>query len=286
VSFDYHDPGSVAEALDLLARHGDDAHLVAGGTAFMLLWRQGLLRPGHVVGLRGVRELSGITRTKDGALVIGATVTHREAERSSDVAAFCPALARTFASVATVRIRNQATVGGNLAHADPAQDPPAMLLALGAEVLVVSTAGERAVPLSELFVDYLTTSLAHGDVVRAVRVPALADGTRATYVKFLPRTADDYATVSVAAVLRLAADGTIADVRVALGAAGPTPIRARSVEDALRGARPDAGRIAEAAALARDDVDPLDDVRGSTTYKREMARVWIQRALTTLTEAA
>lgn len=286
MSFDYHAPRTLPEALDLLARHGEDAHLVAGGTAFTLMWRQGLLRPGHVVGLRGVGDLGGITRSPDGALSIGATVTHREAERSPEVAAFCPALARTFASVATVRIRNQATVGGNLAHADPAQDPPAMLLALDAEVVVASVSGERTVPLGDLFVDYLTTSLAPGDVVRAVRVPAMAAGTRAAYVKFLPRTADDYATVSVAAVLRLAKDGTIADVRVALGAAGPTPIRARSVERALRGARPDAGRIAEAAALARDDVDPLDDVRGSAAYKREMARVWTERALAGLARSA
>jgi carbon-monoxide dehydrogenase medium subunit len=284
VTYDYHEPESVAEALDLLARHGEDAHLVAGATAFTLLWRQGLLRPGHVIGLRRIAALGDIT-TSDGGLVIGATVTHRAIERSQEVAGYCAALTRTFASVATVRVRNQATIGGNLAHADPAQDPPPMLIALGAEVVATSTAGERAIAVDELFVDVFTTSLRPGEIITSVRLPALAAGTRATYLKFLPRTADDYATVSVAAALRLANDGTVADVRVALGAAGPTPIRARSAEDALRGARPDAKRIADAAARVETDIEPFDDVRGSAAYKREMARVWTERALTSLAAA-
>jgi carbon-monoxide dehydrogenase medium subunit len=284
VTYDYHEPESLAEALDLLARHGDDAHLVAGATAFTLLWRQGLLRPGHVIGLRRIAALGGITRS-GGGLVIGATVTHRAIERSQEVARYCPAITRTFASVATVRVRNQATIAGNLAHADPAQDPPPMLIALGAEVVAMSKAGERTIPVDELFVDVFTTSLRPGEIITAVRFPGLAAGTRATYLKFLPQTADDYATVSVAAALRLAADGTVADVRVALGAAGPTPMRARSVEDALRGARPDAKRIADAAARVDTDIEPFDDVRGSASYKREMARVWTERALTSLVEA-
>ncbi len=284
MTYDYHEPESVAEALDLLVRHGEDAHLVAGATAFTLLWRQGLLRPGHVIGLRRIAALGEIT-TSDGGLVIGATVTHRAIERSQEVARYCPALTRTFASVATVRVRNQATIGGNLAHADPAQDPPPMLIALGAEVIATSAAGERAIAVDELFVDVFTTSLRPGEIITAVRFPALAAGTRATYLKFLPRTADDYATVSVAAALRLANDGTVADVRVALGAAGPTPRRARSVEDALRGARPDTKRIADAAARVDADIEPFDDVRGSAAYKREMARLWTERALTSLVAA-
>ncbi len=283
MTYDYHEPESVEEALDLLARHGEDAHLVAGATAFTLLWRQGLLRPGHVIGLRRIASLAGIT-SADGALVVGATVTHREIERSDDVARYCPALTRTFASVATVRVRNQATLGGNLAHADPAQDPPPMLIALGAEVVAASSTGERTISVDALFVDVFTTSLRAGEILTAVRFPALAPGTRATYLKFLPRTADDYATVSVAAALRLADDGTVADVRVALGACGPTAVRARSVETALAGSRPDAKRIAAAAASVTADIDPFDDVRGSAGYKRDMARVWTQRALTSLVE--
>ena len=281
-AFDYHAPSSLDETLDLLAAHGDDAHLMAGGTALVLLLNQGLVQPGHIVGLQRVAQLDGIRRLPDGGLQIGALTTHRQAERSPDVQAYCPALADTFARVATVRIRNQATVGGNLAHADPAQDPPPMLIALGGEAVVASRAGQRRVALDEFFVDYFETALQSGEVLLSVDLPPLPAGTRVTYKKFLPRTQDDYATVSVAASLRLAEDGTCAEARVALGAAATTPVRARAVENALRGQRLDRARIAEAAALVRDEVDPLDDLRGSAGYKREMARVWTERALAEL----
>ena len=281
-SFDYHAPTSLDETLELLAAHGEDAHLMAGGTALVLLLNQGLVQPGHVVGLRQVAELDGIRRRDDGGVQIRALTTHRQAERSADIQAYCPALADTFARVATVRIRNQATVGGNLAHADPAQDPPPMLIALGGEAVIASRQGERRMPLDEFFVDFFETALQPGEVLVAVDLPPLPAGTRVTYKKFLPRTQDDYATISVAASLRVDGDGTCADVRVALGAAATTPVRARKVEDALRGQRVDRARIAEAAGLVRDEVDPLDDLRGSAGYKREMARVWTERALTEL----
>jgi carbon-monoxide dehydrogenase medium subunit len=278
-SFDYHAPKSLDATFELLATYGEDAHLMAGGTALVLLLQQGLVQPGHVVGLRGVGDLQGIRRLDDGGLQIRALTTHRQAERSADVQAYCPALAETFARVATIRIRNQATVGGNLAHADPAQDPPPMLIALGGAAVVASRQGERRIPLDEFFVDYFETALQPGEVLVAVDLPPLASGTKVTYKKFLPRTQDDYATVSVAAALRVGASGVCEDVRVALGAAATVPVRARKVEDALRGQRLDGDKIQEAAALVRDEVDPLDDLRGSATYKREMARVWTQRAL-------
>ena len=284
MTYDYHEPREVAEALHLLVKHGEDAHLIAGGTATVLLLRQGLIRPGHVISLRAIGALSGIGPAHDGGLRIGATATHRQAERSADVRALSPALTNAFASVATVRIRNQATVGGSLAHADPAQDPPPMLAALGAAVTAVSPRGARSIAVEDLTVDHFTTTLAGDEIITEVIVPPLAPGTRATYVKFLPRTADDYATVSVAAAMRLA-DGVVADARIVLGAVGPTPIRARAAEAALAGAKPSRERLAQAAALVRDEVDPLDDLRGSAEYKREMARVWTERALLALVEA-
>lgn len=267
----------------LLEQYGpDDVHLMAGGTSLVLLMQLGLVEPAHVVALGRVAELHGIRRTADGGLEIRALATHRQAERSPEVQSYCAELAETFAHVATVRIRNQATVGGNLAHADPAQDPPPMLIALGAQVLLASRAGERSLPLEEFFVGYLTTVLRPGEVVTAVRLPPLPLGTRAVYHKFLPRTQDDYATVAVGATLRLDASGRCADVRVALGGAAGVPLRARAVEDALRGEAPTATRIADAAAVVLDLVDPPDDVRGSASYKRQMARVWTERALRSL----
>jgi aerobic carbon-monoxide dehydrogenase medium subunit len=281
-AFDYHAPTSLDDALDLLATYGEDAHLMAGGTALVLLLQQGLIQPGHVVGLRNVGELQGIRRLDDGGLEIRALTTHRQAERSADVETYCLALAETFARVATVRIRNQATVGGNLAHADPSQDPPPVLIALGAQAVVASRQGQRHIPLDEFFVDYFETAMQPGEVLMAVELPPLTPGTRVTYKKFLPRTQDDYATVSVAARLRLGEDQQCEDIRLALGAAATVPVRARKVEATLLGRRLDRDTVREAAALVRDEVDPLEDLRGSAGYKREMARVWTERALVEL----
>jgi aerobic carbon-monoxide dehydrogenase medium subunit len=285
-SFDYHAPASLEETYELLGRYGEDAHLMAGGTALVLLLQQGLVQPGHIVGLSKIAELHGIRRLDNEGLEIRALTTHRQAERSAEVQAYCPALADNFARVATIRIRNQGTVGGNLAHADPAQDPPPMLIVLGGQAVVASRDGQRRVPLDEFFVDYFETALQPGEVLVSVELPPLPAGTRVTYKKFLPRTQDDYATVSVAAALRVGADFACEEVRVALGAAATTPVRARNVETALRGQRLTPAVIEDAAALVRDEVDPLDDLRGSAAYKREMARVWTKRALQELFSSA
>ena len=174
--FDYHAPTSLAETFDLLDTYGEDAHLMAGGTALVLLMQQGLLQPGHVVGLQRVTELQGVRRLDDGGLKIRAMATHRQAEKSPDVQAYCPALVENFSHVATIRIRNQGTVGGNLAHADPAQDPPPMLIALSGEAVIASRAGERRVPLDEFFVDYFETALQPGEVLVSDRPAAAAAG--------------------------------------------------------------------------------------------------------------
>ena len=154
-----------------------------------------------------------------------------------------------------------------------------MLIALGGQAVVASRDGQRRVPLDEFFVDYFETALQPGEVLVSIELPPLPAGTRVTYKKFLPRTQDDYATVSVAAALRVGADFACEEVRVALGAAATTPVRARNVETALRGQRLTPAAIEDAAGLVRDEVDPLDDLRGSAAYKREMARVWTKRAL-------
>ena len=278
-AFEYRPATSLAQALAWLSEVGEDAHLIAGGTALVTMMKQRLVEPAVVIGLRDVPELHGITRGSDGSLDIGAMETHRALERSPGTRAHCDALAEAFASVATVRIRNQGTVGGNLAHADPAQDPPPILIALDAEATIASVDGERTVPLTDFFTDFFETALAPGEILRAVRVPALASGARATYVKFLPQSQDDYATVSVACVINADADRRCTHARIALGGAAATPLRALEAERALVGTMLTHRTIDEAAALVRDAVDPLSDVRGSAAYKREMARVWTARAL-------
>ena len=280
--FDFVPAGSVGEAIQLLQQHGGDAHLLAGGTSLILMMKQDLVQPEVLIGIRGIAELEGIRALDDGGIEIGALTTHRQAEHSDLVRRHAAALAEAFGHVATVRIRNQATVGGNIVHADPAQDPPSMLLALDAVARVTGPNGDRNIPFDELFLDYFETARDEDEVLLGIRLPALPVDSRSCYVKFLPRTQDDYATVAVAARLQLDDDGTCRDARVALGAAAPVPLRAKAVEEALRGQQLTPQLIEEAAELVRDEVDPIDDVRGSADYKREMSRVWVARALTSL----
>jgi carbon-monoxide dehydrogenase medium subunit len=280
VSFDYHEPASVEDAVSMLSEYGESGIALAGGTAVTVLRELGLIWPRHVVGLRRLVDLRRLATDGDG-LWLGALVTAREVERSPLVRGGWPAIAAAFGSIGTIRIRNQGTVGGNLAHADPAQDPPPMLIASDAVVLVAGPRGnQREVPLEEFFVGYLATVLEPGDVVLGVRVPEMVAGTRATYAKFVPGSVDDYATVSVAAALRLGDDGRVAAARVALGSVAATPVRARAVEAAVTGERPHAGVLRDAAELVRDEIEPIGDRRGTARYKREMARVWTARALT------
>ena len=276
-SFSYHAPRSLDEVFDLLDAYGEDAQLIAGGTALVLLMKQGLVQPGHVVSLRSIDDLADV---KDGAgLSLGAMLTHRALELAPAVRAYDGSLARAFADVATIRIRSMATLGGNLVHADPAQDPPPMLIALRAEAVLQARDGERRVPLDEFFVDYYETALRPGEVLTRVELPPRPESRRTHYVKFLPRTADDYATVAVATAVDVDADGTVDDARIVLGAAGPTVLRAHAAEDALRGQKLSPELMREAGALARDAADPLYDARGSAAYKKEMVAVWVRRSL-------
>jgi carbon-monoxide dehydrogenase medium subunit len=252
---------------------------MAGGTSLVILMKQGLVRPARVLGLRRIRELREIGQREAG-LGLGALATHGALARSPAVRAHAAALASTFAAVATVRIREQATLGGNLAHADPAQDPPVTLLALDAVAIANSkAAGARRIPLDTFFVDFFETSLQPEELLLRVELPPLPAGARATYQKFLPATRDDYATVSVAAVVATDANGACTHARIALGGAGPVPLRARDAEQSLAGRRLDDATIGEAAALAAAATDPIEDLRGSAAYKRAMAAVWTERAL-------
>jgi carbon-monoxide dehydrogenase medium subunit len=202
----------------------------------------------------------------------------RVAERHSQVLERWPVLADTLRRVATPRIRNMATIGGGLAHADPAQDPPVTLIALGTRILVAGPKSERVVPAADFFVDYYETALQPGELVVGVEVPAIQAGSGAAFLKYTPRSVDDYATVSACAVVRLDADGVCRAARLVLGAVGATPVVVE-VDEALSGAEITEERARAAAELARAAVDPLDDVRGSADYKRDMAVVFSRRAL-------
>jgi aerobic carbon-monoxide dehydrogenase medium subunit len=285
-AFDYRAPGRLDEALAVLHEYGDDARVIAGGTALVTMMRQRLVRPRCVVSLRQVHGLGGIEAT-NGALRLGALVTHREAEVSPLVRERMPVLAETFRRVASVRIRHMATVGGALAHADPNQDPPVTLIALGASVEIERAGAQRGLPLAEFFRDYYETALEPGELVTGVTVPMLPAASGAAFLKFLPRTADDYATVAVAATVTLEPDGErCRQARIALGSVGMTPLRGRAVEALLPGERIGESVLHAAGQAVKGEVDPLSDHRGSAAYKREMAAVMVERALAEAWRAA
>lgn len=277
--FQYHTPQSLAEAFTLLRDFDDDIRIIAGGTALVLFMKQRLAQPGHLLSLQRIPGLDGITANRTG-VEIGAMCTHRKAETSPLLQEMMPLLCETYHHVATVRIRNMATVGGGLVHADPNLDPPPSLIALDARVVLVSASGQRTLPVEEFFLDYYETAIQPGEVLTQVLVPPLPPNSGTAYFKFLPRTADDYATVSAAARLTLGnGDGTCQDVRIGLGSVGMTPIRARQAEAVLRGQRITPGLMRQAGEAAMGEVDPLDDFRGSADYKRQMAGVFTRRAL-------
>ncbi len=277
--FEYRTPRTLKEVHQELKEFGTDAKLIAGGTALVIMMKQRLVRPSCVISLRLVRGLSGIG-VKDGGLRIGGLTTHREVETSSVVRRQVPLLAETYRHVATIRVRNMATVGGGLAHADPNQDPPPTLIALGATLKASSANGSRTIPLDGFFTDYYETVLKPDEIITEIFVPRLPPNSGSAFLKFLPRTADDYATVSAAAVVTLdRARKIFTDVRIALGSVGTTPIRAREAEAVLRGQPVKAEALREAAEKAKQIVDPVSDFRGSAAYKKEMAGVFVRRAL-------
>ena len=277
--FEYRTPKSLKEVHANLKEFGSDAKLVAGGTALIIMMKQRLLRPSCLISLRSVRGLNGI-ELQNGGLRIGGLATHRQLETSPLIRRRLPILAETYHHVATLRVRNMATVGGGLAHADPNQDPPPSLIALGATLKATSANGSRVIPMDEFFKDYYETVLNPDELITEVMVPKLPPNSGAAYIKFLPRTADDYATVSAAAVLTLdKSNKTVADVRIALGSVGVTPIRATAAEAVLRGQPLKTEAFAEVGEKAKEAVDPISDFRGSAGYKKDMAAVFVRRAL-------
>lgn len=278
-TFDYRQPDTTEEALALLHELGENARIIAGGTALVIMMKQRLVMPECLISLQRVRSLGHI-EASNGDLRLGALATHRGVEQSLLVRTRLPSLAETYHQVATVRIRNVATVGGTLAHADPNQDPPVMLLALGAKVLLVNTGGTREVPLEDFFTDYYETVRQPDELVSEVIVPAPAAHSGSVYLKFLPKTADDYGTVGVAASVTIdPATQTCRECRIAMGCVASTPVRAPEAETAIRGQRLTTALAQEAGGLAQQRTDPISDTRGSADYKRAMAAVFVRRAL-------
>jgi aerobic carbon-monoxide dehydrogenase medium subunit len=282
-SFEYVSPGSVDEAIALLGEYGENAKLLAGGQSLIPLMKLRLASPKVVVDLNRIPGLAGI-REEGNAVAIGAMTRHRDIERSAPLRALFPLLADAAPLLADPLVRNRGTVGGSLAHADPASDWAVTFLALDAELEVQGPKGKRSVGIGSFFRDSFSTALGANDVITQVRLPKPAPHTGSGYAK-LKRKTGDFATVAAAAVLRIEND-LATHVRVSLGGVAPTPIRSARAEQALVGKAPDPARIAAAARAAAEEARPTDDLRGTAEYKRAMVAVYVARALSRSLERA
>jgi aerobic carbon-monoxide dehydrogenase medium subunit len=275
-SFDYVRPASLDEAVRALADGGDDAKIIAGGQSLMPLLRLRLAYPELLVDIGAIDELTGITDVGD-ALLIGARTTHYQVVHDPLVREHCGLLAQATATVADPAVRHRGTLGGSLAHGDPAGDLPAVILALDGVLVVRGPGGQREVAGGDFFVDYLTTALEPGEILTGVRVPKLGQGWGYRYEKF-HRTAQAWATVGVAALARRA-NGQVAEARIGLTNMGAVPVRATAAESAVAGADASAAAIAAAAAVADEGTQPPADLHGAPDYRRHLARVLTGRAL-------
>ncbi len=281
--FEYHAPSTLDEALALLAEHGSDARVLAGGQSLIPLMKLRLASPAVLIDLNGVDSLSGIEEA-DGQLRIGAMTRHSVLERSELIGSRYPLIADAAAVIADPLVRNRGTTGGSLAHADPAGDLGSVMTALGAEVVVNGPGGERTLPIDELLLGPFMTTLEEGEILTEVRVPQPAERSGGAYEK-LERKVGDFATAAVAVQLTRE-NGSCASIGIGLTAVGPTTIRASEAEDALRGGSLDEDALRAAAALAAAAADPAADLRGSEEYKRDMVRVLTLRALRRAIERA
>lgn len=275
--FDYHDPTSVIEVLDLLREHGDDAKLLAGGQSLIPVLNMRLARPKVLVDLNRVEELRGIAEA-NGLLRIGAMTRHAEVERSPLVAARQPLLVEALQQVGHSQIRNRGTIGGSLVHADPAAELPAVMVALEAVMVAVGPEGDREIPAEEFFLMYFTTSLQPDELLRAVKIPVLPPRSGHAFEE-LARRHGDFAIAGVACTLTLADDGRVADCRLGLTGVGMTPLRAREAEALLRGREPGPALFAEAAAAVRGAIMPEGDLHATAEYRTQISGVLTERAL-------
>ena len=283
-AFEYLRPKTIPEALAFLEQHGDDAKILSGGQSLIPMMKLRLARPAFLVDLNRISGLSYI-KEDGGFLKIGGLTREADIESSSLVRTKYALLFDTAGVIADPQVRNLATVGGNLAHGDPANDHPATMMALGAQVVATGKKGERVIPVDSFFVSLFTTALEPGEILTEIRIPVPPPKSGGAYIK-VERKVGDFATAAVAAQVTLDDKGAVAKAGIALTNAGPTPIRAKKAEDFLRGKKPDAATIAQAALLAADNAQPSSDLRGPAEYKKGLIKELAKRAITRAVERA
>ena len=283
-AFDYHRPGSLDEAIALLARHGDEAKILSGGMSLLPALKLRLGTFAHLVDIGRIPGLEYI-KVEGGVLRIGAMTRQATLERSAEVRERLPMLADAVPLIADPLVRNRGTIGGNLANGDPGNDEPAIMLALGATFVVRGSKGERPIAANQFYRDLYTTALTQDEILTEVRVPLPPPRSGGAYVK-LKRKTGDFATAAAAVQITLDASGNVEKAAIALTNAGPTPVAASEAARSLVGKAPDDAAIAEASRLAAAQSAPTADRRGSVGYKKEMARVMVTRALRKAVERA
>jgi carbon-monoxide dehydrogenase medium subunit len=283
-AFDYHTPTSLAEALALLAQYGDEAKILAGGHSLLPALKLRLSSIGHLIDIGRLADLAYI-KEEAGRLVIGARTTHYQVESSTLFQQKCPLLAECAANIGDVQVRNRGTIGGSLAHADPAADYPATILALEAEIQAVGASGIRTIKAEHFFVDMLTTALQPGEIITQVQVSPFAAKTGSAYLK-VPQPASGFAVVGVAALVTVDAKGQCTKVRVGITGAAAKAYRAYDTEAALAGKSPDEAALTQAAAQATNGIETNGDIFASAEYRAHLVRVYTKRALVKAVERA
>ncbi len=276
--FELAEPRTLREAAGLLDPEDPSVRAIAGGTALMLMMKSGVFQPARLVSLRSVEpRYSEITAAPDGSLRIGALITLSALARSAAIKSAAPVITQTLKTLSNVRVRNVATLGGHLAHADPHMDLPPVLMALNAQVATLTPSGMRVLAVANLYTGYYETALARDELIAEIIVPSLA-GKRAAYIKVTTRSADDWPTLGIAVVLSVEG-GVIKDARIVASAATETPTRLVAAEDALRGAVISDAVLKRCGEAAAAEATMVADARGSAAYKSELLRVYTSRAV-------
>lgn len=281
VDFEWIIPTTLQEACELARSHGDDARFMAGGTALMLALRQRLVSPRTVISLSGLQELKGLSWDDAKGLRIGALTLHDEVAQHPAVARHYPMLGQLARHMANPQVRHQGTVGGNLCYGDPSTDPPTGLLVWNAEIEIANAQDNRRIPLCDFLVDYFTTALASDELMVAVHLPPPPNDARSRYFRHMRTPAEHRPLVAVATMARVTA-GQCAELRLAVGASSVVPRRLANAEAVLTGHTPTCALVSEAADAAAQELDVMDDARGSAEFRRAMVRVTVRRELNAL----
>jgi aerobic carbon-monoxide dehydrogenase medium subunit len=283
-AFEYLRPQTIPEAVAMLQKHGEEAKILSGGQSLIPMMKLRLARPAYLIDINRINGLSYI-KEDGGFLKIGGLTREADVENSPLVRSKYPLLLDTAHVIADPQVRNLATVGGNLAHGDPANDHPATMMALGAQVVATGPKGERVVPIDGFFKSIFETALEHDEILTEIRIPIPPAKSGGAYCK-LERKVGDFATAAAAVQLTLDGSGAVQKVGIALTNVGATPVKARKAEDFLKGKKPDAATITQAAQLAADDAQPGSDLRGPAEYKKGLAKELTKRAITKALERA